>query len=73
VITVLKYWPILVLAAGLVATTARTEVALSYATSRIEKLEERQLLISSELQRSIKILQLNVARICVKVEAGCRE
>ena len=68
-----KYWPIIVVAAGVIATAARTEVALSYATERIEKLEERQLVSSAELQKMIKTLQLNVARICVKVQAGCRE
>lgn len=69
----IKYWPMIVVAAGIIASAARTEVALSYANERIKKLEERQLTNSAELQESIKTLQLNVARICVKVQAGCRE
>ena len=69
----IKYWPMIVVAAGIIASAARTEVALSYANARIKKLEERQLTNSAELQESIKTLQLNVARICVKVQAGCRE
>lgn len=69
----IKYWPMIVVAAGIIASATRTEVALSYASERIKKLEERQLTNSAELQESIKTLQLNVARICVKVQAGCRE
>ena len=69
----LKYWPMIVVSAGIIAAAARTEVALSYANERIKKLEERQLTNSADLQESIKTLQLNVARICVKVQAGCRE
>ena len=69
----IKYWPMIVVAEGIIASAARTEVALSYANERIKKLEERQLTNSAELQESIKTLQLNVARICVKVQAGCRE
>ena len=69
----IKYWPMIVVTAGIVAAAARAEVALSYANERIEKLEERQVANSQGLQESIKTLQLNVARICVKVQAGCRE
>ena len=69
----IKYWPMIVVTAGIVAAAARAEVALSYANERIEKLEERQMANSQGLQESIKTLQLNVARICVKVQAGCRE
>lgn len=70
---VLKYWPIIIVAAGIIASATRTEVALSYANERIKKLEERQTENSEDLQQSIQTLQLNIARICVKVQAGCRE
>ena len=69
----LKIWPLLVAAAGIIAAVARTEVALSYADERIQKLEERQVQASNDLRTSVQDLQLNIARICVKVEAGCRE
>jgi len=71
--TILKYWPVLILAAGVIATAARSEVELTYASERLGKLEARQMILSADLQKSIQILQLNVARICVKIEAGCRE
>ena len=63
----------LLAAASVIAAAARTEVALSYADERIQKLEQRQQQISKELTSSIQNLQLNIARICVKVEAGCKE
>jgi|3_EtaG_2_1085321.scaffolds.fasta_scaffold360636_2 hypothetical protein len=71
--TLLKLWPVLIVVAGVVAAAARTEVALSYASDRIEKLEERQVRMSTEVRDSVQELKLNVARICVKVKAGCRE
>ena len=65
--------PLICIIAGVIGAAARAEIELAHVNERVEKLEIKQDQLDREIRSSIGKIQLNIARICLRVDAGCQE